>query len=114
MKRLLAAVALAACLAATPPPLPRLWDGPTIFAAQAHIRRLNVPYLRRIANAGFDAVRIPLVPWWAQNRDGSWDFSNYDAMYRWLSARNMVALFVLQNPRDEKDVALVEDFARQS
>jgi hypothetical protein len=99
---------------ATPSPFPRLWPGSTLFAAQAHARRLNVAYFRRFADAGFDAVRIPLVPWWAQRADGSWMWTNYDAMYAWLRERNMTALFVLQNPRTLDDVPAMIDFSRRA
>src|SRR5581483_3495685 len=55
-----------------------------------------------------------LVPWWAQNADGTWLWSNYDAMYAWLRRRNVTPLFVLQNPRDHADIALTIDFAREA
>jgi len=106
-------LARATALAATDAP-PRLWAGPTIFAVQAHVRRLNVPYLRRAVDAGFDAVRIPLVPWWAQGADGAWMWTNYDAMYAWLRKRGVTPLFVLQNPRGRDDIAPMIDFARKA
>ena len=94
----------------SPPPSP-LWSGPTLFLVQAHLRRLNAPYLRRIAAAGFDGVRIPLVPWWAQSRHGGWVWTDYDAIYRWLRIRKLTPLFVLQNPRSVDDLPMIQEFA---
>ena len=94
--------------------VPQLWPGPTTFAVQLHIRRLNVPYFKRAVDAGFGAVRIPLVPWWAQHADGTWMWTNYDAMYAWLRRRGVTPLFVLQNPRDPGDIPAMIDFARKA
>ena len=95
-------------------PVPRLWPGPTLFAAQAHLRRINVPYLQRIADAHFDAVRVSLIPWWAQSRHGGWMWTNYDAIYTWLIRHKMTPLFMLENPRSLDDVPSTVYFAEHA
>jgi hypothetical protein len=99
---------------ATAAPLPRLWPGPTTFAVQAHARRLGAQYFGRIAAAGFDAVRVPLVPWWAQSRHGGWMFNDADAIYSWLVRHALTPLFVLQNPRTPDDFPMIADFAQKA
>ncbi|MBV9646607.1 MAG: hypothetical protein JO043_04000 [Candidatus Eremiobacteraeota bacterium] len=95
-------------------PVGRLWPGPTLFGAQTHIRRPNVPYLQRIAAAGFDAVRVSLTPWWAQSRHGGWMWTNYDAIYTWLIRHKMTPLFMLENPRSTDDLPAMEYFAERA
>jgi hypothetical protein len=99
-------------IAATPAPEPaRLWPGPTLLGVQAHARRIG-PAFGRIAKGGFDLVRLPLVPWWAQSKHGAWMWTDADAIYAWTGVHGVTPLFVLQNPRTMDDVPSMVEFAK--